>query len=105
MNTTISELQREIVAWADSVFPDRAPDETFRKLVGEIEEMKRDPESEEEFADAIILLFDLAHLMKIDIARAVKTKMEINRNRKWVKGADGLHQHVNVNKQLDFFIP
>ena len=103
MQTTINELQKEIVSWANSVFPDRVPDQTFRKLVGEIEEMKKDPESEEEFADAIILLFDLAHLMKIDIERAVKKKMQINRSRVWVKDSAGLYQHVAGAEQLGIF--
>ena len=94
MNTPIGELQKLVVDWADSVFPDRTPEQAFRKLMEEeIEEMKKAPHDEMEFADAVIVLLDLAHLMNIDISAAVKKKMEINKNRKWTL-RDGLFKHV-----------
>lgn len=91
---SVEALQKLVVEWADSVFPDRTPEQAFRKLMEEeIEEMKRSPKDEGEFADAVIVLLDLAHLTGIDVNHAVKKKMEINKARKW-KLKDGLFKHI-----------
>jgi len=93
-NSTLRELQSEVVSWANGLMPDRTPEEAFRKLMEEeIEEMKKAPTDAMEYADAVIILLDLAYLLGIDIVEAVRSKMEINRNRKW-KIENGLFKHV-----------
>lgn len=93
-SSTLLELQRDVVEWANSLMPDRTPEEAFRKLMEEeIEEMKAAPNDPMEYADAIIILLDLAYLLGIDIVDAVKSKMAINRARKW-KIENGLFKHL-----------
>ncbi len=89
----IAELTREIVEWADSAFPKRTPQSAFLKFFGEIGELVDNPSNPDEYADICIMLFDLANMHGVDIAQAIKTKMNINRSRTWVTTALGTWRH------------
>ena len=98
----ITTLQKEIAAWADSVFPHRTARGALIKLVlEEIPELLQSGHCvPEEFADVVILVLDIAHLQGIDIGAAVRAKMEVNRKRTWkVDPETGLMNHV---EQPDF---
>ena len=92
------ELQKEIVEWADEVFPERTLTNALIKLViEEVPELWRDLRdrgelSPLELADVAILLLDVAHLADIDLEAAVKAKMEINKARSW-RQKDGVMVH------------
>ena len=99
--TVLEELQQEIAAWADAVFPDRTAHGALTKLMlHEIPELITskllDPT---EYADIVILVLDIAHLNGIDISSAVRDKMAINRARTWkIDPATGLMSHIPESK-------
>lgn len=92
----LTSLQDEIAAWADEHYPDRTYHNAMTKLVmEEIPEILRRPSDPMEWADAFILLLDAAKLQGVDIAKAVREKMEINRRRTWaVDPNTGVMHHV-----------
>jgi NTP pyrophosphatase (non-canonical NTP hydrolase) len=93
-NDSITEMQTQVVQWADAAFPHRQPWMAFLKLYEEIGEVVRKPHAAGEWADVFIMLVDLAHMHGIrDIGRAVEEKMAINRARKWHHTATGTMQH------------
>lgn len=102
----ISELQRDIVAWADDVFPDRTPSSGFLKLFEEIGEVLCSPRDPLEWADVFIMLFDLAHHHGVDdLQTAIKLKMEQNRARKWTASETGTMQHTDTQMfELDTMV-
>lgn len=84
MADTLRELQTEVTAWADSVYPGRSFQSIVGKLDEELAEIKKSGYADpDEFADTIILLFDLASQANIDIADAVRAKINKNKNRVW----------------------
>lgn len=97
---TIRKLQSEIAEWADSVFPDRTAHHAICKLMlEEIPELMTSNCTDPlEFADVVILILDIAHLQGIDVEKAVRKKMGINRNRKWVTTDNGIMQHEDSEK-------
>ncbi|AXH72351.1 MAG: HNH endonuclease [Caudoviricetes sp.] len=92
----LTALQDEIAAWADEHYPSRTYHNAMTKLVmEEIPEILRHPSDPMEWADAFILLLDAAKLQGVDIAKAVRDKMEINRRRTWaVDPNTGVMRHV-----------
>ena len=81
--SSIKDLQKLVVSWADGQFPDRTIQGCLIKLLEEIAELFANP-SEEELADVMLLVLDLFHLTKIDPGRALVKKMRINEEREWV---------------------
>ena len=83
-------MQRLVVLWADSAFPDRAPASALLKLYEEIGELIRAPANAEEYADILIMLVDLAHMHGVlDMGAAVRAKMKTNSRRKGTPTAIG----------------
>ncbi len=93
----IRDMQFEVVMWADETFPNREFKTTAAKLVmEEIPEWIKNPDDPHEYADILILVLDLAHMKDIDVARAFKEKMGINKSRDWEKDSTGLfYRHRN----------
>lgn len=87
---TITALNRE---WLEEVFPDRTPEQVFKKLEEELEELRSEPMNAWEYADVLILLLDLLDLYGFDPAKLIHHKMLINRKRKW-EMKDGVLKHV-----------
>ena len=92
----IEELQHDIASWADTVNPDRSSLSTIAKLLEEIGELIASERMSDpmELADVAILVFDLFHLQKVDVVKAVHGKMIINRSRCWIKQDNGAMSHV-----------
>jgi len=90
----IKDLTKEIVEWADSVFPDRGPQAALLKLFEETGELVKNPKSPGEYADICIMLFDLANMNGIDLSSAIKDKLQINKRRTWEKSLTGTLQHT-----------
>lgn len=80
----IKQLQDRIVKWADNNFPNRTTADIILKIAEELGEYIRNPKSEDEFGDLMILLFDVANMNGIDVVRSVNNKMDINEKRTWV---------------------
>ena len=79
----IRQLQSRICEWADRQFPNRTTADIVLKLYEELGEYVRNPKSESEFGDIMILLLDAARMNGIDIRRAIDNKMDINERRQW----------------------
>lgn len=91
ISTHVKYLQQEIFEWANETFPGREFKTTAAKLVlEEIPEWIKSPEDPMEFADLVILIFDLASMQGIDVEEAVRAKMHINRKREWERDQTGL---------------
>jgi NTP pyrophosphatase (non-canonical NTP hydrolase) len=93
--TTFTALTREVVTWADSAFPGRTPSSAFLKMFSEIGEVVEDPTSPGEWADVFIMLLDLAHMHHIDLPKAIRDKLEVNRGRTWRPGPMGAFRHAS----------
>jgi NTP pyrophosphatase (non-canonical NTP hydrolase) len=96
MSATVAELQAEIASWADSVVPNRTPLSIISKLLEEIGELLGSERMSDpgELADVMILCLDLAHLQKIDLGKAIRDKIEVNRNREWEVADNGSARHI-----------
>lgn len=95
---TLKHLTQEIAEWADSISPNRSPEGAFTKMLEEIKEWSERPCDGHEAADVMIMLLDVCHLAGIDIAKAVRWKMRINRNREWNVSEDGSFTHVRKDE-------
>lgn len=89
-------IQAEIVEWADGVFPNRTIANALAKMVmEEIPEYLTSQNDPMELADIGILLYDVAHLADVDLHKAMRKKMTINKNRKWaIDSSTGLMNHI-----------
>ena len=90
----IEELTQEVVQWANSAFPDRKPQSALLKLFEETGELVKDPSDASEYADIFIMLLDLADMHGVDVVKAIRDKLALNRQRTWTKTATGTLQHV-----------
>jgi NTP pyrophosphatase (non-canonical NTP hydrolase) len=90
---TLSELQDDVVAWANGIAPNRSPKDAVVKLVSETSELLdavlNRGNVESELGDCLILLLDLSYMYSIDLVDAGTIKMEINRRRSW-RSEDGV---------------
>ena len=87
----IRGMQDYIHDWANETFPEREFKTTMAKLVlEEIPEFMAAPDDPGEFADLVILIFDLASMRGIDVYSAVAEKMHVNEQRTWKKDDTGL---------------
>lgn len=92
---TIHGLTTQIVAWADKRFPNRTPDKAFLKMFEEMGELVADPSSPGEYADVLIMLFDLANMHGVDPAKAIRDKLAVLEGRtEWKANELGVFQHV-----------
>lgn len=95
------DIQRQICDWAEPVFgPVDHPVSLVDRASGELAELRAAVEARDldeigmEAADVLILLYRLADQFGIDLDGAVRTKMEINRNRNWQAAGDGTGSHI-----------
>lgn len=98
MSFTLDQHQRNIVDWANTVFPERTVKDILLKLNEEIGEVIKRPTDPLEYADIMILLLDFAAHNDISgsvIMDAIAEKMEVNKKRRWaVDRRTGIMQHV-----------
>ncbi len=101
--TNIIELERQRLEWSLSNFPEATAISSLRKLESEIEEIEVDiiegHKNPIEYADALMCLFDSAGRNGIsveEIFKAFETKLEINKNRQWVKNPDNTYSHLKL---------
>lgn len=105
---SMSVLQREVVSWANTTFPNRQPHQGFMKLYEELGEVVRDPRNEYEWADVFIMLLDLTDRHGISgqrLSGAIDEKMDINRRRQWKENEMGVMQHVGEEGQQFIDVP
>lgn len=106
----IVELERQRLEWSLKNFPDATYFSSLRKLKEEIKEVEKElkylekfpeqyslPKLTMEYADCLMCLFDSAGRAGIpveDIIESFEEKLEINKERKWVKNPDNTYSHV-----------
>ena len=99
----IVKLEMERLKWSLETFPEATAQSSLRKLEEEIKEIDRDiingVREPEEFADALMCLFDSAGRYGIgveEIFSAFAEKLEKNKKRIWKKNPDNTYSHVKV---------
>ena len=93
----IREISAHIVEWADTVFPDRTPEGTIKKMIEELQELTNNPMDAWEMADVFILILDLCNMLGFDLAKITRHKMRVNKSRNWMT-VDGVMHHVEDNE-------
>lgn len=97
------ETQHTITKWARETFGkavdfsrmiDRAREE-FDELDLAVQQKKPVERLAMEMADVLIVLYNAASIISIDLAAGVRKKMVINRLRKWKSRGDGTGQHLD----------
>lgn len=103
MTEQLARMTDLVVQWADGVAPNRRPQDAMVKLVSENSELldaivnNLGPRQvEEELADCVILLLDLANMYGVNIERAVAAKMRVNQSRDWTNEG-GVIRRVRTN--------
>jgi hypothetical protein len=97
-DASVEKLQSFVFNQANLLFPDRTPNKAFMKLYEEMGEVIKDPTDPLEWADVFILMLDLSHMFKVDIAQAVLEKVRILHTREWYETPTGTMQHVPTNE-------
>lgn len=96
----LETLYAEYTGWAVGTFGLDNPKHGATKLVKEAKELEEHPTDITEQADCLMCIlynFKCAHPDKpiSELLEAAKAKLEINKNRKWVRQTDGTYQHEN----------
>lgn len=101
MGKTLIELEAERLEWSLATFKLATPISSLRKLEGEILEIESDlingEDPLEEYADALMCLFDSAGRRGITLAElteAFARKLEKNKARTWKRNPDNTYSHV-----------
>lgn len=88
-------LSIECTEWANATFPKATQFSRAEHLRREAVELLDDPNNSSEMADVFMLLGHLANHAGVDLAAAVRTKLEENRQRTWGEpDHDGVVEHV-----------
>lgn len=106
-NASFISMESLRMAWSHQTFPEATALSALTKLKEEIQEIEdnlnngvRDPE---EYADAIMMLFDSAGRDGIS-ARQIRDAFEIkfhkNINREWKHNGNGTYSHVKIHLPL-----
>lgn len=94
---SMDDLIRDVVVFHDSTFPDANPHSVTEHLRREAVELSERPTDGEEIADVFLLTVAAAHVAGLDLALEVRSKLEINKRRKWGKpDAHGVIEHVKT---------
>ena len=102
---TFDAVQRAVVEWASSAFPERSVRTVRLKLIQEAQELllalalEKWDNIEDEIADVDILIHDLCALKGISRAAATLRKLEVNTRRSWRVDTNGLSHHVEPQAQ------
>ncbi len=92
---TIRKLQDMIGKWGIETFPQQTAESIIAHLVEEVMELDRNPTSEEELADCMILLLNLAYYNKVNLVKAILDKHKINVQREWgERQENGVVHHI-----------
>ncbi len=90
---SIDNFAYEVQQHADKLFPNRTPTSMFLKLFSEVGELV-ESQTEEEYADVMIMLLDYGSKQMFDIEGAIRKKMAINDKRVWITNDLGVNRHA-----------
>jgi len=95
------ETQDSVAAWTTVTFGSPEPivaaaraNEEMAELLTAVAKTKPDDYVAEEMADVVIVLYQLASTMGLDLHEAIDQKMRKNRARKWIADGTGVGRHV-----------
>lgn len=92
---SLDALREEVTQWQRETFTLRSPHSISTHLLREATELQREPDDPEEIADVQMLVWGLADDVGVDVASAVREKLERNKKRTWgTPDADGVVEHV-----------
>lgn len=92
---TLDGIVEETQDWQRATFPHATPLSVATHLLREAHELRDHPTDAEEIADVVILAIAAAGANGINLAGAVRAKLEKNKARTWgVPDADGVVEHV-----------
>jgi len=103
--TGIKDIQREVFEWQVETFPlsdslSKAIHlkKEAREVYSDVKNQKSDYELGLELADCVILAFGIAGHRNIDIEKAIRAKLEINKARVWSEpDENGVYHHIKEN--------
>ncbi len=97
------KIQRNIAKWSRKQFPYQSSTSKFKHFEKEVQELRDEISKSafklsanlpKELADCGILLFGIADLYRVDLHKEMKSKLKINKKRKWHKpDKDGVSYH------------
>ncbi|WP_026755056.1 dATP/dGTP pyrophosphohydrolase domain-containing protein [Sediminibacter sp. Hel_I_10] len=103
-HTDIIALEKVRFNWSLETFPEATPQgslakakEELQEILAEISKGRRDPE---EYADAIMCIFDIAGRMGINASVVMlyyANKIQKNKQRTWIKNPDNSYSHIKDN--------
>jgi NTP pyrophosphatase (non-canonical NTP hydrolase) len=92
---TFEQLHMAFVKWEQRTFPDETPEELYKHLREECEELIAAPTDPHEYADVILTVLALAEKHGIEVVSALRDKFAINIARDWARGPGG-YRHTNA---------
>lgn len=99
---SLDGLAQEVRAWQRVTFPRATPHSVATHLLKEARELHREPGDAEEIADLFMLVVGAAGASGVDLAAAVRRKLEENKGRTWGEpDADGVVEHVRDIEPTD----
>ncbi len=97
-----NDVVKAVTDWGAKTFGDHRRSKVpgiLKHLEEEIEELLEDPDSAEEQADCLMLIFQLSRATGVDLEKAVLDKLEINKRRKWARiPGVGYSKHVEEGR-------
>lgn len=91
---SLDSIAEEVITWGQSTFPHVEAHSLAEHLRREAHELVEDSTNASEQADIFILLVQIAHRTGVDLAEAVREKLEINKRRTWkAPDAQGVVEH------------
>lgn len=104
----LEDVFAESTVWSDQTFPQSTPQSIANHLLSEAKELQQNPFDVSEIADVLLLLAHLASRVGVDLAKVVRIKFEINKQRKWGEvNEEGFVEHVREEKEepISVFCP
>jgi NTP pyrophosphatase (non-canonical NTP hydrolase) len=85
---------KNVLAWSHQTFPTQTESTMLLHLRDELAELSEEPSKPGELADVVMLVAALADYHDVDLAKAVREKLAVNRARHWTQeDANGMRSH------------
>lgn len=88
----LGAVVEDFLVWADESIP-QATESPLIKLQEEAEELRENP-SPGEGADVLMCLLYWAHMANVDLVKALRDKLEVNKADSWRQGPDMIWSRV-----------
>lgn len=96
---SFEQIHAEYLQWVAATFPGETVEEQLKHLREEFTELGNDLTVADEYADVFMLLSCIAANNGIDLLKAFRDKLEVNKARAWEKTDCGF-RHVHTEEEL-----